>query len=160
MERKKAFTLVELLVAMAVIAILLGLAVFGITVVQQNARDTQRRTMVNDIEIALNSQIAAGQALPSNFPGNETTSITIGGSTITLNAPLTRPATDGAATLDTTSSVTDYCYGVSGNSYVVGVDLEAGGLFFKTNTGGTYSNFDTNPTGGTAPTLQCTDENL
>lgn len=158
MENKKAFTLVELLVAMAIIAILLGLAVFGITIVQQNARDTQRRSKVNDVEIALNGLIASSITLPANFTAGTATTITAGSTTIQLPGALSRSA---SATWvdDTTSAITDYCYGnTSGTSlYVVGATLEGGGTYFKSNSGAVYASFGTAPT-GTGPT--CVDGSL
>lgn len=161
MKAKKAFTLVELLVAMAIIAILLGLAVFGITIVQQNARDTQRRSKVNDVEIALAGQLAAGNSLPTAFTvaanaGNTATAAYVNASlTVQLPAPLSRGATP--FTNATNTAQTNYCYGVSGSLYVVGVSLEGGGVYFKSNSGATYSAFGAAPT-GTGPT--CVDADL
>lgn len=51
--KSKAFTLVELLVAMAIIGIILGLALFGISAAQRNARDTQRRAAIQDINAGI-----------------------------------------------------------------------------------------------------------
>jgi prepilin-type N-terminal cleavage/methylation domain-containing protein len=163
MQEQKGFTLVELLVAMAIIAILIGMAVFGINVVQQNARDTQRRAAVSDIEIALNSEIVAGRTLNTSFDtalplgANQYTgtagSITIGSTVITLNAPLTR-ADDATAGIIRNSSTSDFCYAATGNTYVVGVALETGGFFYKTNSGNQYtSSQDFTAT-------SCTDGNL
>ena len=53
MKSKKAFTLLELLVAMAIIAIILSLAIFGIIQVQRNSRETQRRKAAEDINIGI-----------------------------------------------------------------------------------------------------------
>lgn len=159
MKSKQAFTLVELLVAMAIIAILLGLAVFGISVVQQNARDTQRRSKVNDIEIALNGMIASGQALPSSFAAVDTTAIIIGSSTVQLPGHLQRPTGDLPGASETSVSQTDYCYGRDTTLYAVGVELESGAYYHKTNSGATYTGngtgFVTLPTDGTGP--QCRD---
>lgn len=55
MKAKKAFTLLELLVAMAIIAILIALAIFGILQVQKNSRDTQRRKALEDVNIGIQS---------------------------------------------------------------------------------------------------------
>lgn len=48
-KKLKGFTLVELLVAMAIIGIILGLALFGISAAQRNARDTERKAALQDI---------------------------------------------------------------------------------------------------------------
>ena len=53
MIAKKAFTLLELLVAMAIIAILIALAIFGILQVQKNSRDTQRRKAMEDVKMCI-----------------------------------------------------------------------------------------------------------
>lgn len=53
MKAKKAFTLLELLVAMAIIAVLIALAIFGIIQVQRNSRETQRRKAAEDINIGI-----------------------------------------------------------------------------------------------------------
>lgn len=159
MGAKKAFTLVELLVAMAIIAILLGLSVVGITIVQQNARDTQRRSTVNSIEIALNGRIAGGTALPADFTvatnaANTTSNVYLSAtSSITLSGSMVRGASP--FTTDTTATVTDYCYGMSGSIYVVGVNLEGGGFFAKTNSGATFGSM-----GSSGGGVTCTDANL
>lgn len=54
MKAKKGFTLLELLVAMAIIAVLLALAIFGILQVQKNSRETQRRKALEDINLGIN----------------------------------------------------------------------------------------------------------
>lgn len=157
MRKQKAFTLVELLVAMAVIAVLLGLAVFGITIVQQNARDTQRRAIINDIEIAINSAIVSGTSLPSSFTAGAQT-LTIGGASVPLSGSLQRVASGDTTTAATSSTLTDYCYGTSGSTYVVGLQLESGSYYYVTNASGTYTTWNAAPTTGTGPV--CTDTNL
>lgn len=47
----KGFSLVELLVAMAIIAVLISIAAFGIQIVQRNARNTKRRKVVEDMQL-------------------------------------------------------------------------------------------------------------
>ncbi|MBD3362291.1 prepilin-type N-terminal cleavage/methylation domain-containing protein [Candidatus Dojkabacteria bacterium] len=47
----KAFSLVELLVAMAIIAVLISIAAYGIQIVQRNARNTKRRKVVEDLQL-------------------------------------------------------------------------------------------------------------
>lgn len=53
MRKQKAFTLVELLVAMAIIGVLLGLAIFGLSSAQRAQRDTERRAALQDINIGM-----------------------------------------------------------------------------------------------------------
>ena len=45
----KGFTMVELLVAMAIIALLIALAIWGISMAQQSSRNTQRRAAAAEI---------------------------------------------------------------------------------------------------------------
>ncbi|MBN2015739.1 type II secretion system protein [Candidatus Dojkabacteria bacterium] len=53
LKGKKGFTLVELLVVLAIVGILIGLAVGGIRIVQQVNRDTQRKAWARDVQLAL-----------------------------------------------------------------------------------------------------------
>jgi prepilin-type N-terminal cleavage/methylation domain-containing protein len=53
MQDKKAFSLVELLVAMAIIAVLIAIAAYGIQIVQRNARNTKRRKIVQDLQLLI-----------------------------------------------------------------------------------------------------------
>lgn len=50
---KEGFTLLELLVAMAIIGILIALAIFGIIAAQRTSRETQRRNALEDINIGI-----------------------------------------------------------------------------------------------------------
>lgn len=52
-KKNKGFTLVELLVVLAIIGILVGLAIGGIRIVQQVNRDTQRKAFIRDIQLLL-----------------------------------------------------------------------------------------------------------
>ena len=49
LKNKKAFTMVELLVSMAIIGLLITTAIWGIGLAQQSARNTQRRTAGSNI---------------------------------------------------------------------------------------------------------------
>lgn len=67
-KQKKGFSLVELLVAMAIIAVLISIAAFGIQIVQRNARNTRRRKFVQDMIL----QIQDIQANTLKYPDNTT----------------------------------------------------------------------------------------
>lgn len=54
MKSKKAFTLVEVLVVMGIIAVLMGLAVFGISILNRNSRDSQRVSTLAEMVRLLN----------------------------------------------------------------------------------------------------------
>ena len=160
---KKAFSLVELLIAMAIIAILLGLIAFGVLIVQRSTRDTQRKSVLKDIDIALNSLIVSNQTLPTSFSAVQISTIAIGGNAIPLPGSLSRQSSDSVASADTSNGVTDYCYGASANTFVLGVELEDGSFYYRTNTKATYSqtpaaSFTASPTSGSGP--NCTDSNL
>lgn len=55
LKNKKGFTIIELLVVLAIIGILVGLAIAGIRIVQQVNRDTQRKAFVKDVQTILAS---------------------------------------------------------------------------------------------------------
>lgn len=62
----KAFTLIELLIVIAIIAILTALIAFSYTTLQRNARDTQRKNDLQTIAGALQRFYSDN----SNFPNN------------------------------------------------------------------------------------------
>ena len=66
-NQKKAFTLVELLVAMAIIGVLLGLAVFGLASAQRASRDTERKAALQDINIGYQAYYEKNNTYPSNI---------------------------------------------------------------------------------------------
>ncbi|MEI6462201.1 MAG: type II secretion system protein [bacterium] len=61
----KAFTIVELLVVMAVIGVLLSLAVFGIQALQKNQRETQRLNDLRNIQGSLESYYSKYRRYPT-----------------------------------------------------------------------------------------------
>lgn len=158
-KAKKSFTLVELLVAMAIMAILMGLAVYGVTVVQQNVRDTARINKIKEFDVALNGELASGRSLPYTFTANGgfgTATLAYsyspnGRVQIQLHGHLQRGEPSGAVTplyfvTDTSPTSTNYCYSLTGTPnnvwiYVIGVKLESGKYFFRTNTGNMYTAF-------------------
>lgn len=70
MNIKKAFSLVELLVAMAIIAVLISIAAFGINIVQRNSRDTKRRQFAQDLVVILNDINTANLQYPDSATSN------------------------------------------------------------------------------------------
>ncbi|MEI6462218.1 MAG: type II secretion system protein [bacterium] len=64
MKKLKAFTIVELLVVMAVIGVLLSLAVFGIQALQKNQRETQRLNDLRNIQGSLESYYSKYRRYP------------------------------------------------------------------------------------------------
>jgi prepilin-type N-terminal cleavage/methylation domain-containing protein len=51
--KKSAFTLVELMVALAIIGVLLGLAIYGVSTAQQQQRNTERKAALQDINLGI-----------------------------------------------------------------------------------------------------------
>jgi prepilin-type N-terminal cleavage/methylation domain-containing protein len=68
---KKAFTLVELMIAVAIVGILTGLATVSYTSVRQRARDAQRQNDLNQLKINLTTYF--GAQVPSSYPAAATT---------------------------------------------------------------------------------------
>lgn len=128
-QTRKGFTLVELMVAMAIVAVLIGLSVFGISTAQRVLRDNQRRDAVNDIAVLLNAYYAERQEYPSRINiaaagaqlvfANDTTKV------IPLNG-IAKTAT-GITASDATKTL--YCYALTSTGYLLGVKLEDGGQF-------------------------------
>jgi prepilin-type N-terminal cleavage/methylation domain-containing protein len=135
MRNTKAFTLVELLVTMAIIAVILGMTVFGISLAQRASRDAQRRNAVDDVGLALQSYFELNNSYPS------TSEVTVSGTSIQVGDPLDKGALEvelkgviGVAsgglnnpTADLTdTSGTEYCYELLQNGYILGALLENG----------------------------------
>lgn len=67
---KQAFTLVELMVAVAIVGILTGIATVSYTSVRQRARDAQRQNDLNQLKINLTTYF--GAQVPSVYPAATT----------------------------------------------------------------------------------------
>lgn len=50
---KKGFTLVELLIVMAIVAVLIAISSYGIAIVQRNSRNSQRAQVANQFKVAV-----------------------------------------------------------------------------------------------------------
>lgn len=61
---RKAFTLVELMVVITVIAILMTIAIVSFTRIQKQARDTKRKADVRTLQTALQAYFTEFQAYP------------------------------------------------------------------------------------------------
>lgn len=68
--KHKAFTLVELLIAMAIIAILIAISAYGIALVQRNSRNTQRASFTNDFKIGLEKFYSNYGTYPDSHPAS------------------------------------------------------------------------------------------
>ncbi|MFA7254435.1 MAG: type II secretion system protein [Patescibacteria group bacterium] len=87
-SRKKGFTLLELMIVMAVIAVLVLLTAVGYGYVEKNARNTKRRTDIETLEKALKAYFADHGSIPANpmadlYPaGNDQIMACVVGSTV------------------------------------------------------------------------------
>jgi len=127
----KAFTLVELIVGMAIIAILVGLSILGLATVQRSVRDTQRVATLESINLEVEALRGAQGVYPTlnatavasatTLTLVSNTTISVGTRAITLSGPTTNAAT-------TTADGTDYCYAASAtrSDYCLRASLENG----------------------------------
>lgn len=143
MRNKKAFSLVEMLVTMAIIAVILGLALFGIAAAQRNSRNTARRAALNDINIGMQDFYTKYSAYPSSMifaAGglhlcNTASCTTASTDFIPLNGPaapsqVSGTSFSGAVTMTTATSTTKsrYCINpAASDGYQLGVCLEGTG---------------------------------
>ncbi len=145
-KNKRAFSLIELLVSMAIIAVLIGLVGFGIATAQRNSRDNQRQQKVADIRVGLTDYLTKHNEYPT--AGD----INLSADQITLGPNDTNPIViqlDGPATASKESgpSGAQYCYGLreDDGGYILGVKLENGEWFDQSSTiSGTEVCSDTN----------------
>jgi prepilin-type N-terminal cleavage/methylation domain-containing protein len=139
-RKLKGFSLVELLVSMAIIAVLLGLVGFGIATAQRNSRDSQRRQKVGDIRLALEDYLTRRNRYPSETNPNE---ISASKTQIILDQSSDRPIiielsgpSEAAAQGPSSPTSTVYCYQISptDGGYLLGALLENGEWFDQSST--------------------------
>ena len=76
---RSAFTLIELLIVIAVIATLMGLLIPSVMFVQARAKKAKTRTFLAQIEAALSSYKNVNGIYPENIGGDPTTPMTANG---------------------------------------------------------------------------------
>lgn len=117
---KKAFTLLELLVVIGIIAILVGLGTVSYGTAQKKARDARRQGDLANFQ----------KAIEQCYSVNSYTYPTITG-TGTATISYTCPAASGGPSLSITSPTTGTVFTVSSatSSYTVSIPLEGGGTY-------------------------------
>lgn len=139
-KEKKAFTLVELMVVLAIAAVLMGLAAFGIATALRVLRDNQRRDSVRNIAVGLNAYYADNSRYPTNITLTTTTFTVAAGYAVPLNG-VAQATASGAAS----ASATAYCYNTTTDGFRLGAKLETGTWFML---------------GSAATVTPCTDANI
>lgn len=129
-KKRSAFTLVELLVSMAIIAVLIGMSIFGIAIAQRVLRDNQRRAAVQDVVAALNAYYSSNSRYPSSISVSAN-QVVVGTSTVELEGP-TAAVSVGS---ETDASGTLYCYDLAEDGYLIGAWLEDGTVFDDLSSG-------------------------
>lgn len=142
MRNNKGFTLVELLVTMAIIAVILGMTVFGIGLAQRASRDAQRRNTIDDINLGIQSYYELYNTYPQTNQlvfSADAVSITKGGTEF-LNIPLKGVTawTGSNASGETTSIGTHYCFLQTSGGYILGAYLESN-VWFEAGTDNSQS---------------------
>ncbi len=123
-KKLSGFTLVELLVAMAIISVLIGLAIGAITLANRSSRDSQRRAAIFEVSAAINEYYGRVGAYPPRGSSGQTNTLRIEGNTIMVGSNTVRLSGPTLPAADTDANGTEYCYGVTAGGYVLGVRLE------------------------------------
>lgn len=135
MDKKTAFTLIELMVAMGVVAVITALSIFGVQQVLKAQTNTQKRKVLDQLDLELSSYLNNNGSVP-----RATGAVTFTDSEIQING--------AGVGIDIAGDKAEYCYeAVSNQLYVTSVVLEGG----KVECRGT-ANADTCTTGGTTYT--------
>ena len=85
MSRRPAFTIIELMIAVSIIAILTGIAAVSYSGIQQRGRDASRKNDLSQVKVALSSYYAS--QIPAVYV-TSATAATINGSTDSVSTTL------------------------------------------------------------------------
>lgn len=141
--KKKGFTLLELIIGMAIVAVLATLGIAGISVVQRSTRDTERRKTLEQINLQLEDMkgpLGRYPELVGRPTASTTNELRICAVSSCTNTVVRTIELKGSAVLfttnpsdgRTTSEGTVYCYTrtSNGSAFSVGVSLEGGDAFY------------------------------
>lgn len=133
---KKSFTLLELLVAITIIAVLIGLGVGAINLIQAHARDTQRINDIKQLITAIDLYYQESQEPPGQSDGKGVhispdcaTNIKsdLINKSYTSKIPQDPIASTGCSRSETVGNDTDYFYGWdsarAGEDYCISINL-------------------------------------
>ena len=133
LKRHKAFTLIELVVSMAIIAILIMLLITGISTARRTARDTERIKFLEQLNIAVLDFSLNQKTLPDIFIENDGTTLTLrrAGRTFVNVLPLNgtlKSKVGHVESLSSDASGTVYCYVRAFNGlYELSINMETSG---------------------------------
>ena len=132
LNKQKGFTLIEMVVVIAVMGILMGMAFQGFTTIQQNARDTARVADLRTVQTQLELYFARC--------GHYPTTGTCGNPGATASGELTWAQLSDASRLQLVArqdeipaetivghTIYQYRFGEGGRSYVIGATMERRG---------------------------------
>jgi len=132
LNKQKGFTLVEMVVVIAVIGVLMGIAFQGFTTIQQNARDTRRVADLRKVQIQLELYFVKCGHYPTTAACGATTQPTAG-ATFASWATLVGNTTTNLGLVTRLEEIPSdpvaarsyrYSFGPGGLSYVVAAETE------------------------------------
>ncbi len=153
-KKEKGFTLVELLVVLAIVGILIALAIGGIRIVQQVNRDDQRKALLRDMTLVLEAYQEKYNSYPDTMTVESNSStgkvtITAGEDTVNSEAYFeTDSFTVGdcsgypTGTKESNAGQATGCYEAEGQGYWLFVQLE------RASENHNVSSLDGTPSGG------------
>lgn len=128
LPKRPAFTLIELMVVITVIAVLSTIALFGIGKAQASARDAARSQIMNGLQTALERYYSDNQAYytaTNNFCGLTTALVAGNYLAAQPNDPRTKTAICGTG--NPSAGGATYTYVGASQSYTLTLTVEAGG---------------------------------
>jgi prepilin-type N-terminal cleavage/methylation domain-containing protein len=125
---KKAFTLIELMIVMGIVAVLTAFVIIGIGIFQQSARDAQRITTLGRI----NQEINNFQIINLKYP--ETNQVRFDDKAINIGTRIIELEDYNVPGSESSSNSTRYFYQFNNGAYILCIKLESG-LYKSTGVG-------------------------
>lgn len=125
-RRWHSFSLSELVIVLAVIAVLIGFGLFAFSSSQRTARDQERRLQAGKLVTVIANYFRANSRYPTAASVVwSTNSVSFSGTPVELKGSLKYSSTS------TTSSQTRYYYSDNQYGYILCVKLESGDWYFQ-----------------------------